>query len=63
MVEGDGTEASKFEFRTILDVIIEVLLTTLSTAKSDRVLGHTASREKPCGANPELSPGLGHRTG
>ena len=27
-VEGEGTEASKFGFRTILDVIIEVLLMT-----------------------------------
>jgi hypothetical protein len=28
MVEGEGMEASKFGFRMILDVIIEVLLTT-----------------------------------
>ena len=27
-VEGEGMEATKFGFRTILDVIIEVLLTT-----------------------------------
>ena len=27
-VEGEGTEASKFGFRTILDVIIKVLLMT-----------------------------------
>ena len=27
-VEGEGTEASKFGFRMILDVIIEVLLMT-----------------------------------
>ena len=28
VVEGEGMEASKFGFRMILDVIIEVLLTT-----------------------------------
>ena len=27
-IEGEGTEVSKFGFRTILDVIIEVLLMT-----------------------------------
>jgi kynureninase len=36
---------------------------SLWTAKSDRsffaVEAHEASREKPCGADPELSPGLG----